>query len=241
MKLPAGESNSPATPSICGQITGDRSPKGSIKAYKKIRRNLILVGHDVASDIDYLRILGCTALDPPMSNPADIKSSTDQPQFLESIDTSNIFRVLKRNTQASSLAKVLIDLGIAGWHLHNAGNDARYTLEAMVGIALKARLEADRPEDATGATSTHVETHLADDVKQSTLETQPSQEQEGEKRNAAWQAEVERRVLNSQRESESRIREECAMWEAVLGRKGDWDIPNDDVDGGFPSGLLVDN
>ena len=214
-----------------------------------MQRNLVLVGHDVPSDINYLRKLGCTVFNPSKgSSPTDHKNASDQPCFLESIDTSNLFRVLKRDTQASSLAKVLIDLGITGWHLHNAGNDARYTLEAMVGIALKARLETDRPADATpnttsesrAATATRVELHLADDAGKPAAGSQSSQG-EKKKQDPAWQAEIERRVANSQKETEARIREECGLWDAVLGQKEDWDIPNDDIDGGIPSGLVVDN
>jgi hypothetical protein len=52
-----------------------------------------------------------------------------------------MYRAFRREYQARNLGSILADLDIAGWDLHNAGNDAMYTLQAMVGIAVRARLE----------------------------------------------------------------------------------------------------
>lgn len=96
-------------------------------------RNIIIVGHAVACDVKYLREQGATIFDQTESSPA----------IIERIDTAQLFRVWKKEQQQRSLAKVLDELGILGWNLHNAGNDARYTLEAAVRIAVKAREGVD--------------------------------------------------------------------------------------------------
>lgn len=52
-----------------------------------------------------------------------------------------MYRAFRREPNNSGLGKVLADLDIAGWDLHNAGNDAVYTLQAMVAIAVKSLVE----------------------------------------------------------------------------------------------------
>ncbi len=48
-----------------------------------------------------------------------------------------MWRYLKRESNPRSLGSILAELGIIGWNLHNAGNDAVYTLQAMIAIAIK--------------------------------------------------------------------------------------------------------
>lgn len=70
------------------------------------RRNIVLVGHDIKSDIEFMRNVGY-----------DVSSLSN---VLEAIDTADMFKALKQEHQASSLGKVLLDLGMTGWNLHNA-------------------------------------------------------------------------------------------------------------------------
>jgi hypothetical protein len=56
---------------------------------------------------------------------------------LETADTAFMWRYLKRETNPRNLGSILAELGIIGWNLHNAGNDAVYTLQAMVATAIK--------------------------------------------------------------------------------------------------------
>jgi len=44
---------------------------------------------------------------------------------------------MTRDVNPRNLGTVLAELDIIGWNLHNAGNDAAYTLQAMVKIAIK--------------------------------------------------------------------------------------------------------
>jgi DNA polymerase III epsilon subunit-like protein len=55
----------------------------------------------------------------------------------EIIDTREMHQYLVRSNDSASLATVLNYVGIDYRHLHNAGNDAVYTLQAMVGLAVK--------------------------------------------------------------------------------------------------------
>jgi hypothetical protein len=62
---------------------------------------------------------------------------TNLPNLLETADTAFMWRYLKRESNIQKLGSILAELGIIGWNLHNAGNDATYTLQAMVAIAIK--------------------------------------------------------------------------------------------------------
>ena len=72
----------------------------------KPKRNIILVGHDIKTDVDHLRAVGFD-----LSNLSNI---------LEIVDTADMFRALKHEQQPRSLGAILLDLGLTGWNLHNA-------------------------------------------------------------------------------------------------------------------------
>ena len=88
------------------------------------KRNIILVGHDTSMDITYLQNLGY--------NPKNLKN------LLEVVDTAALFRALKREQDPRALGTILYELDMVGWNLHNAGNDAAYTLQAMIAIAFRS-------------------------------------------------------------------------------------------------------
>lgn len=95
-------------------------------------RNIVLVGHDLGQDINYCHEIGFSVL-----NRASIK---------ESLDTVGMYRAYTKDPSARSLGSILYDCDLTGWHLHNAGNDAVYTIQAMLAICLKsasARGETD--------------------------------------------------------------------------------------------------
>jgi hypothetical protein len=58
-----------------------------------------------------------------------------------------MWRYLKRETNIEKLGSILAELGIIGWHLHNAGNDATYTLQAMIRIAIKHIEEKNKAKE----------------------------------------------------------------------------------------------
>ena len=85
-------------------------------------RKIIFLGHDTMSDVDYLQKL---KFDPLKEN------------IVELMDTATLYRVWHRDQQPTGLGKILADLDIAGWDLHNAGNDAVFTVQAMLTICVR--------------------------------------------------------------------------------------------------------
>lgn len=215
-----------------------------IGEHKLRPRNIVLVGHDIDNDIAYLRNLGCTlftkAATRPQKSPAANTGGgfhASQPTLLEALDTVTLFQVLKRDTCPRSLGVVLADLGLVGWNLHNAGNDARYTLEAMIRIGLTSRLvlDGDKQHSVTGSSNWALGSQAFKggksnfDIHVDAVATAYD---------SAWKAEVERRVAQSVAESEMRIREECKIWEIATGWEGD-EANDDDVDGGDARGITL--
>ena len=80
----------------------------------------VLVGHDVSADMKYLNNLGLDVFE----------------MFSDCIDTSNLYKASNRDNRQCSLSTLLLRYGIVAKNLHNAGNDARFTLCMMVAIAL---------------------------------------------------------------------------------------------------------
>lgn len=70
------------------------------------KRKIVLVGHDVKTDIDYLKVVGY-----------DVTNIVN----LETIDTACMWKAMKRETQSRSLNVILMDLELEYWNLHNAG------------------------------------------------------------------------------------------------------------------------
>ncbi|PKY08334.1 hypothetical protein P168DRAFT_314439 [Aspergillus campestris IBT 28561] len=86
-------------------------------------RTLILVAHSTGMEETYLRKLGVPVL-----------REGGKPFFAEIVDTAEFFKVIQGETATRSLGAVLLEVGIEGWYLHNGGNDARYSMEAMLGM-----------------------------------------------------------------------------------------------------------
>lgn len=81
---------------------------------------VVLVGHDVSADVRYFNKIGLNIVE----------------MFFDYIDTSNLYKASNRDNRQYSLSALLLQYGIAARNLHNAGNDARFTLDVMVAIAL---------------------------------------------------------------------------------------------------------
>ncbi|KAG5725010.1 hypothetical protein E4T56_gene12485 [Termitomyces sp. T112] len=94
---------------------------------------VFLVFHDNSQDIKYLKSIGA-----PLEGLTYI--SFTHPLTIPHngpfvVDTSDLFSALEGVTDRKSLGRVCIHLQIPTKHLHNAGNDAHYTLEAMISMA----------------------------------------------------------------------------------------------------------
>ncbi|KAI9837998.1 MAG: hypothetical protein M1819_006152 [Sarea resinae] len=97
------------------------------KTYKA--RPLVLVGHDPGNDVGYLSA-------PPISFHAFSPPAGHLPNLLETLDTRALYSALHRTDTSRALGHILLGLGQEAWHLHNAGNDAAYTMRAMLGMCV---------------------------------------------------------------------------------------------------------
>lgn len=94
-------------------------------------RNVVVVGHDVKQDVQYLRSLDFDVHE--MEN------------LLEIVDNQKLHQHRSKFYNAQSLCTVLAGLKIPYQFLHNAGNDAVYTLQSLLRLAvLKRRESLDR-------------------------------------------------------------------------------------------------
>ena len=98
-----------------------------------LKRNIILVGHGVGADITFLRNIGY-----------DVHNLSN---LQEVADTATMWQYLKRDSNPRNLGSVLAECGLIGWNLHNAGNDATYTLQAMIAIVIKHIIEKKQRHD----------------------------------------------------------------------------------------------
>lgn len=112
--------------SIIAQVINQAAWVDHADGIAKIRP-VVLVFHEAPSDIKYLETLGY-----------DIYKARN---VIEVVDTRQMHQFVAKRKDAASLASVLDSLDLSYMHLHNAGNDAVYTLRAMIGLAVKRRLQ----------------------------------------------------------------------------------------------------
>ncbi|EPS42866.1 hypothetical protein H072_3232 [Dactylellina haptotyla CBS 200.50] len=102
--------------------------KATIASFMKtpstIERQFVLVGHDVNVDIEYLRKLGY-----------DLETIG----FAVVFDTVEMWKAMAGTLNGISLNRLCGELNIPAWNLHNAGNDARYTMTAFLEMATRFR------------------------------------------------------------------------------------------------------
>jgi DNA polymerase III epsilon subunit-like protein len=89
-------------------------------------RNIVFVGHNASSDKTFMTQLG-------FSLSADATVS-------RTVDTQHLAGGTKKS--AIGLHRLLISLEVEPFNLHNAGNDAAYTLQAMVKMAVRDHASA---------------------------------------------------------------------------------------------------
>ena len=164
------------------------------------KRNVVFLGHDIVNEINYLRILGSQifslsrATHPTSSMEINVQGGPrceTLASIIEALDTSILYKVLVRDTQSQSLGKVMLGLGRRALHLHNAGNDARYTMEALIALLIKARTLEDEATQHTGRTA------------------EPGNSADIDNTPASWQVEVERRVKERADPIEQDVMDEC--------------------------------
>lgn len=100
---------------------------------------VMLVGQDLQGDLRYLSNAGYDV--------AQAVSSVDI------VDTQILYQAWAADTQARNLRRILSDLRIPYAFLHNAGNDAMYTLRAMITMGVEGPMpvgETDRTAQLAG-------------------------------------------------------------------------------------------
>lgn len=126
--IPRGANNKPTSTASSVHVAGE--DRDSTTA-----RQVIIVGHTLPGDIRSLQRLGY-----------DPTSATHVIGFVDLATIDCAVRAAPGRPRA--LGAMLDGLGILAWHLHNAGNDAVYTMMALVGLALR---HADGVEAAAAA------------------------------------------------------------------------------------------
>ncbi|KAL5118762.1 hypothetical protein ACEQ8H_003265 [Pleosporales sp. CAS-2024a] len=86
-------------------------------------RNLVFLGHDTRTDVRYLQQLGY--------DPMKVEN------IIEAMDTAKIYQAWRLDPQPASLGRILNDFDVAAWNLHNAGNDAVYTVQALLAVCVR--------------------------------------------------------------------------------------------------------
>ncbi len=97
-------------------------PRNGSTKKGRAMRNIIIVGHDVHNDMGHLSRIG-----------VDVSAAGN---FLKTVDTQDLHQHWSGASDARSLRFMLDDIGIQHKNLHNGGNDAAYTLQAMVAMCV---------------------------------------------------------------------------------------------------------
>jgi hypothetical protein len=116
--------------------TEDKS-RPDLPKHKLGPRNIVLLGHNPDADIKMLAER-CTIF-----NSMDLRP---QKRIRSLLDTQGLFQSLRKQKNPSKLETILIDLGLEPQFLHNAGNDARFTLEALIRMAMESALKKMEPK-----------------------------------------------------------------------------------------------
>lgn len=117
------------------------TPKG------KKRRTIAFVGHDAAADIKYLN--DCK-FDSRIAVREMLQRLDEEAGFgagaareMDVFDTAEMYRAITGEMNTKGLGKMLHELGLQPWNLHNAGNDAAYTLRAFVRMCDRPMMDLE--------------------------------------------------------------------------------------------------
>jgi hypothetical protein len=122
------------------------------------QRNIFVVGHGLQGDLEYLAKvdsdifataagLSKSAASYPAQNKINLdgldarglRGAKGLNSIKQAFDTASLYQVLKQDQNPRGLSSLLYDLDIRGFFLHNGGNDARYTLDALIAMIIKSR------------------------------------------------------------------------------------------------------
>ncbi|KAI9708315.1 MAG: hypothetical protein M1820_004019 [Bogoriella megaspora] len=183
-------------------------------------RNVVIVGHDIQSDLAYLGTLSKDF--DPLFPTRQIGIPQTSP-VMDVLDTAAMDRVSRHEQQPRQLAMLLVEYDITGWNLHNAGNDAAYTLHAMLALTLKAAESRKAVPTSTGndtyeqmtATLPEALNPLHPGSGQATDQVAMEGAKEHENESALWE-----KIRVAQVEAERKVREAEEGWESDEGDGG---------------------
>ncbi len=102
-----------------------------LRPYLEDKRRIVLAGHAINQDVGYMGSIGF-----------DLQHET---QSIGTVDSQSLYQGWTQADRSRSLGSVLDELGFAYGYLHNAGNDAVYTLRAAIGVAFASTEPASPP------------------------------------------------------------------------------------------------
>lgn len=91
------------------------------------QRTVVIVGHSVGTDLKLLRKYGY-----------DITNLSTLHPTWPIADTQTLYRALRKQKDQAKLASILYEFDIFAFGLHNAGNDAAYTMQALLAIVVES-------------------------------------------------------------------------------------------------------
>lgn len=93
---------------------------------------IVMVGHETGADLQYLLKVNYNIW--------------NSPRFHDEVDTKTMFQRIQLSREGRALHFVCSELGIPGVNFHNAGNDAVYTMRAMVAMAIRKKVGGPQTE-----------------------------------------------------------------------------------------------
>jgi hypothetical protein len=108
---------------------GERSSghdKRSTNEFQNLEsRNIVLVGHGIHGDINALAKIG-------------FYCQQNIHNRINSVDTTQLYQKYSGENNPRSVQHIAAQFGITPWNVHNAGNDAVYTMQMLLAITVKA-------------------------------------------------------------------------------------------------------
>lgn len=122
---------------------------------RKRRRVVAFVGHDAQTDLNYLSdcnfdargfvkdllerldaeeaVAEADEMGIPLAQA--VEAASWKLRYMEIFDTATMYKVMTGDSQNKGLGKMSVELGLNPIHLHNAGNDAAFTLQSLVKMS----------------------------------------------------------------------------------------------------------
>ena len=143
----------------------------SNKEQRKRRRVVAFVGHDAHTDLNYLSEckFDATGFVKDLLEGMDaeaavaeagiplaeaVEAASWKVRHMEIFDTATMYKVMTEDSQTKGLGKMAVELGLNPIHLHNAGNDAAYTLRGLVKMC---EMAGTMEEDEGGTAPSEVQ------------------------------------------------------------------------------------